>query len=91
MASAAAPVGLRGELGAVFQQALDAAYPDANDTVVLMPCNNPKFGEIHGLVAWEVGRSWSAGFSLARCWPAVEGQRPCRICGSYGMCEWQRM
>lgn len=55
MASAAAPVGLRGELGAVFQKALDAAYPDANDTVVLMPCNNPKFGEIHGLLVWDLG------------------------------------
>ena len=39
------PIGLRGELGALFQQAIKTAYPDVVDPVVLMPCGQAKFGD----------------------------------------------
>jgi arginyl-tRNA synthetase len=39
------PIGLRGELGALFQAAIQKAYPGVVDPVVLMPCGQARFGD----------------------------------------------
>ena len=39
------PIGLRGELSALFQQAIKTAYPDVVEPVVLMPCTQARFGD----------------------------------------------
>lgn len=37
--------GLRSELEDLFHTALQAAYPDVNEKPLVVPCNNPKFGD----------------------------------------------
>jgi arginyl-tRNA synthetase len=38
-------IGLRGELGALFQQAISSSFPDVTETVLLMPCGQARFGD----------------------------------------------
>jgi len=37
--------GMRGELAQLFQQALDAAYPEAGEKAIVEQCGNPQFGD----------------------------------------------